>query len=94
MARHSRNKLLVPGAREALDAWVKAGSTTTQKATAAHILPSAGLPPNNRPGGDITAREAGHAGGQVGGPMVRRLVEIAEQHLAQDETGFKHPQHP
>ncbi|WP_067931010.1 alpha/beta-type small acid-soluble spore protein [Alicyclobacillus kakegawensis] len=36
-------------------------------------------------GGQLTTREAGELGGEIGGNMVKRLIEIAEQELAQKE---------
>lgn len=38
-----------------------------------------------RPGynGDLPAREAGRLGGKIGGNMVRRMIQLAEQALAQ-----------
>lgn len=33
---------------------------------------------------DLTARQAGKIGGQIGGPMVKRLISLAEQQLQQN----------
>lgn len=40
-------------------------------------------PGRNRYMGRITAREAGHMGGPVGGEMVRRMVKQAEEDMAE-----------
>ena len=39
--------------------------------------------------GDLTSRQNGHLGGLIGGTMTKRLVEMAEKQLADDETGEK-----
>jgi hypothetical protein len=41
----------------------------------------AGVPLSRDDNGELTARQAGKVGGQLGGPMVRRLVELAQQQL-------------
>ena len=44
---------------------------------------------NNLNKGDLTSRQNGYVGGYIGGTMTKRLVEMAEQQLADDETGGK-----
>lgn len=44
---------------------------------------------NNLNKGDLTSRQNGHVGGYIGGTMTKRLVEMAEQQLADSETGGK-----
>lgn len=39
--------------------------------------------------GDLTSRQNGHVGGYIGGTMTKRLVEMAEQQLTDDETSGK-----
>jgi hypothetical protein len=44
---------------------------------------------NNLNKGDLTSRQNGYVGGYIGGTMTKRLVEMAEQQLADHETGVK-----
>ncbi len=96
MARRKRNRLLVPEAREALDALMKTAAPKHTKVP--HIGPanehtqvvdkvahSLGIP--YKPDGDngnLTTREAGRIGGQIGGSIVQKLVQIAEETLAKE----------
>lgn len=36
--------------------------------------------------GDMTTRDAGRIGGQIGGPMVRKMVYLAKQELAKQHV--------
>jgi hypothetical protein len=90
MAR-KRNRLLVPEAREALDALMKQTSHSTARGTpdpesrtevvqqVAHGLGIAYQPNGNN--GSLTTREAGRIGGQIGGTMVQRLIAIAKSEM-------------
>lgn len=40
----------------------------------------------NGDNGDLTTRQAGKIGGQIGGSMVKRLIQIAEQELARENA--------
>ena len=44
---------------------------------------------NNLNKGDLTSRQNGYVGGYIGGTMTKRLVEMAEQQLTDNETGGK-----
>ena len=44
---------------------------------------------NNLNKGDLTSRQNGYVGGFIGGTMTKRLVEMAEQQLADEEAGEK-----
>jgi hypothetical protein len=96
MARR-RNRLLVPEAGPAMERLkqqvVADGAAAPPSETAAS--PQAGaressaateMPATTRTGvtdgGLLTTREAGELGGEIGGNMVKRLIEIAEQELA------------
>lgn len=37
--------------------------------------------------GSLTSRQNGYVGGYIGGTMTKRLVEMAEQQLAEGKTG-------
>ncbi len=41
-----------------------------------------GIPLNRGYNGDIRARDAGRIGGWIGGKMVRRMIQFAEQQMA------------
>ena len=41
---------------------------------------------NNMNKGDLTSRQNGYVGGFIGGTMTKRLVEMAEQQLADEES--------
>lgn len=47
------------------------------------VAQSLNIPYNPRDNGDMTTRQAGRLGGEIGGSMVKRLIDIAEQQLAQ-----------
>ena len=70
-----RRKLLVPEARMALQT-LKADVVREKKAT---------LGPDAADKGAWTTSEAGKMGGEVGGQMIQRLVELAKADLAKDQ---------
>lgn len=97
MAR-KRNRLLVPEARQALD---RLKCEVIQEAapspdTCCTVNPNdikytaarqVGVPLAKGDNGGITARQAGKVGGQMGGAVVRRLVELAREQLAERNPG-------
>jgi len=77
---------LVPGAREALDELRNAAMTRHVVSMPIPVPPADSTQPNaigpnqqQSGGGDLTARQAGKLGGDMGGPMVQKLIAIAEQ---------------
>ena len=85
MAR--KKQLLVPEARAALDELKqsvvrKATGTPSERQETVKLRK---LPADK---GEWTARAAGKAGGDIGGPMVEHLIHIAEAELAKD-TGAR-----
>jgi small acid-soluble spore protein D (minor alpha/beta-type SASP) len=96
VARRRRNRLLVPEAREALDAIMQ--STANHKAAngtnrnqqtevVGKVAQSLGIPySQNGDNGNLTTRQAGRIGGQIGGSMVQKLVAIAEEALAREQS--------
>lgn len=72
MARRNR-RLLVPEARAALDFMKNRVVHEKQVQT-----------PQHRDGGDLTTREAGAIGGEIGGSMVQKLIEVAERALVDE----------
>ncbi|MBX5436367.1 MAG: alpha/beta-type small acid-soluble spore protein [Alicyclobacillaceae bacterium] len=49
--------------------------------------------PANADRGSLTARQAGKLGGEIGGTMVKRLIAMAEQQLAQTQQAVHNPDH-
>jgi small acid-soluble spore protein D (minor alpha/beta-type SASP) len=88
MERSGRS-LLVPESRAAMDALKK-------DVLRDNALQQASQSPEAKDGGELTSRQAGKIGGPIGGSMVKRLVEIAEEQLAQSKESdgaknFKKP---
>ncbi|MEH6954582.1 alpha/beta-type small acid-soluble spore protein [Neobacillus drentensis] len=82
MARR-RNKILVPEARNGLDA-LKAkvaniGNPEDAKFEAAEEV---GVPLKKGYNGQLTSLQAGKVGGRLGGNMVRELVKMAQESMA------------
>lgn len=77
----SRRRLLVPEARAALEKIKLSALRDLSRPTPED---EGGLDGSGRAGADggaMTTREAGEAGGPVGGEMVRRLVDLAREEL-------------
>jgi small acid-soluble spore protein D (minor alpha/beta-type SASP) len=81
MAR--RNKILVPEARNGLDALkarvVQSSSPEDAKFEAAEEV---GVPLKKGYNGQLTSEQAGKVGGRLGGSMVRELVKMAQENLS------------
>ncbi len=77
-----RNKILVPEARQGLDE-LKAQLTNQQRPEEAkyEIAKEKGIPLKRGYNGQLTSKEAGEIGGNIGGSMVRELIKRAEQQL-------------
>jgi hypothetical protein len=70
---------LVPEARAAMDR------------LRGQVVDPASVPyANTADKGNLTTRQAGEMGGEIGGSMVRKLIEIAEQELSA-EQGLSDP---
>ncbi|MDQ0976692.1 small acid-soluble spore protein D (minor alpha/beta-type SASP) [Neobacillus niacini] len=83
MARRNRNKILVPEARNGLDA-LKAKVVQTQDPENAKFeaAEEVGVPLKKGYNGQLTSHEAGKVGGRLGGSMVRELVKMAQENMA------------
>ncbi len=86
MARKKR--ILVPGAKDALDQLKRQviqdqaqGHMASSDNGVKEIAKTKGIPYSNTDNGELTTRQAGKLGGSIGGPMVKRLIELAEQNL-------------
>ncbi|WP_226035986.1 alpha/beta-type small acid-soluble spore protein [Aquibacillus saliphilus] len=80
MAR--RNKILVPGARQALDE-LKARVTDTNDPQDAKYEAAGdqGIQLNKGYNGNIKAKDAGKIGGNIGGNMVKEMVRMAQEQM-------------
>lgn len=88
MARRRSNRLVVPNAGHAMDQF-KADVMRREGFNAARpeqvkfeVARSLGIPMDPRYNGQMQAEDAGRIGGQIGGAMVRDLVRMAQQSLA------------
>ncbi|AGK52209.1 alpha/beta-type small acid-soluble spore protein [Bacillus sp. 1NLA3E] len=80
MAR--RNKILVPEARDALDKLkAKLNNQANPDNVKYEVARETGIPLKHGYNGDLTTRQAGKIGGEIGGNMVRELVKMAQQSL-------------
>lgn len=92
MGRRNRNKLVVPESRQALnqfknDILQREGlipKGTEPKEVSYEVAKEVGVPLSKGYNGDLSTKEAGKIGGQIGGRMVRELVKIAQEELAKN----------
>jgi small acid-soluble spore protein D (minor alpha/beta-type SASP) len=91
MSRRSSRRLLVPGAQQSLDAFKVAVmqregySVNPMKPDDVkyEVAKRMGIPLNNTgDNGNLTTKSAGQVGGRIGGSMVREMVRIAKEQLA------------
>ncbi|MGR9048906.1 small, acid-soluble spore protein, alpha/beta type [Halobacillus faecis] len=84
MAR--RNKLLVPEARAGLDQ-MKAEllQSSSPDQTKYEVAEEQGIPLKRGNNGDLSTRDAGKIGGQIGGRMVKELIRRAQQQMEKDQ---------
>lgn len=88
--RRSRNSLVVPEAGQSLDAFKvqvmqKAGYAVNPEQpnnVKFDVARSLGIPLTPGNNGQLTTEDAGKIGGQIGGTMVRELIRMAQQKLA------------
>jgi small acid-soluble spore protein D (minor alpha/beta-type SASP) len=81
MAR--RNKILVPEARNGLDALkAKVANTRSPEDAKFEAAEEVGVPLKKGYNGQLTSEQAGKVGGRLGGSMVRELVKMAQANLA------------
>lgn len=91
MARN--NKILVPEAREELNnlkaqVLAKQGYPVNKdnpEQAKYEVAEDLNIPLNKGYNGDIKAKQAGEIGGNIGGQMVREMIQMAEQSLDQKQ---------
>ena len=89
MARRKNRSALVPESRSALDQFkkdvlVKDGlisKDTSFKDINVEVGKEVGVPITNVYNGNISTKDAGKVGGQIGGRMVKELVRLAQEEL-------------
>lgn len=89
--RRSRNTPVVPGAGRSLDSFKAA--VMQQQGYAVNpaepndvkfaVAKSLGIPLSPGNNGQLTTEQAGKIGGQIGGTMVREMIRMAQQQLAE-----------
>ncbi|GFN32856.1 alpha/beta-type small acid-soluble spore protein [Paenibacillus xylaniclasticus] len=93
MSRRSRNRLLVPEARQSMNSF-KASVMRQQGYTVDPSRPddvkyevaqSLGVPLQEGHNGSLKTEDAGRVGGAIGGSMVREMIRLAQQKLAQQD---------
>jgi small acid-soluble spore protein D (minor alpha/beta-type SASP) len=78
-----RNKILVPEARNGLDALkAKVANTGNPEDAKFEAADEVGVPLKKGYNGQLTSEQAGKVGGRLGGSMVRELVKMAQENLA------------
>lgn len=90
--RRSRNRILVPEAREELNEFknqllIEDGvipEGTPPQEVAYRVGKEIGVPIQRRNNRNLTAENAGKVGGQIGGRMVRELVKMAQEQLVKE----------
>jgi len=95
MVRRNKNKLVVPEARNALDQlkiqFLKQDGTihegTTPREVTFEVAKEVGVSLSKEYNGNLTTKDAGRIGGQIGGKMVRELVRIAQEELVRKDRG-------
>ncbi|RKD25508.1 alpha/beta hydrolase [Ammoniphilus oxalaticus] len=85
----SRNRLLVPKARQAMDRFKtnvmkKEGYQTDNPAELKYeVAQSLGIPLQKGYNGHLESKDAGKIGGKIGGSMVKEMVRLAQEQLKQ-----------
>ncbi|CAH2714524.1 hypothetical protein BACCIP111895_01696 [Neobacillus rhizosphaerae] len=80
MAR--KNKILVPEARNGLDALkAKVAHARSPEEAKFEAAQEVGVPLKKGYNGQLTSEQAGKVGGRLGGSMVRELVKMAQENL-------------
>ncbi|WP_156289934.1 alpha/beta-type small acid-soluble spore protein [Oceanobacillus salinisoli] len=78
----NRNKILVPEARDGLDQLkAKVTNTNNPNHTKYEVAKEQGIHLHHGYNGDIKAKDAGKVGGNIGGNMVKELIEMAKKEL-------------
>ncbi|WP_127531290.1 alpha/beta-type small acid-soluble spore protein [Paenibacillus kobensis] len=93
MSRRNRNRLLVPEARQGMNMFK--ADVMRQEGYAVNparpddvkyeVAKSLGVPLQEGDNGNLSTEDAGRVGGAIGGSMVREMIRLAQQRLAQRE---------
>jgi len=82
-ARRKRNKILVPEARHGLNQLkAKVAGTKNPEDAKFEVAKEVGVPLMSGYNGQLTSEQAGKVGGRLGGSMVKELVKMAQENLA------------
>jgi small acid-soluble spore protein D (minor alpha/beta-type SASP) len=96
MARRSRRRLIVPGAEAQMGAFKAdvmrregyAVNPNNPDDVKYEVAKSLGVPLNPGYNGELKAESAGQIGGQIGGAMVKELIRMAQQKLADQNQPY------
>mgnify|MGYP002402641053 CR=1 FL=1 len=94
MGRRNRNRLLVPGARQGMDAFKAevmrqegyAVDPNRPEDVKFEVAQSLGVPLQHGDNGNLTTEDAGRVGGKIGGSMVREMIRLAQQRLSDESN--------
>ncbi|MDI3327019.1 MAG: alpha/beta-type small acid-soluble spore protein [Alicyclobacillaceae bacterium] len=87
-----RRRILVPEARPALDRLKRdlmeekglaSAEAEADRPLEEQVAGRLGIPLGQGDDGRLTTRQAGKVGGAMGGPLVRKLIEMAQEKLAE-----------
>ena len=92
MSRRGRRRLVVPGAQAQMDAFKAdvmrregyAVDPNRPNDVKYEVAESLGVPLQPGDNGQLTTESVGHVGGKIGGTMVRELIRMAQQKLADE----------
>ncbi|MWC29437.1 alpha/beta-type small acid-soluble spore protein [Paenibacillus sp. MMS18-CY102] len=92
MSRRNRNRLLVPEARQGMNAFKSevmrregyAVDPSRPDDVKYEVAQSLGVPLSHGDNGQLTTESAGRVGGKIGGSMVREMIRLAQQRLAEE----------
>lgn len=93
MARRSGRRLLVPEAKQGMQAFKAdvmrregyAVDPNNPDNVKYEVAKSLGVPMQPGDNGDLTTESVGHVGGKIGGSMVREMIRMAQENLAKQK---------
>ncbi|WP_062350223.1 alpha/beta-type small acid-soluble spore protein [Bacillus kwashiorkori] len=84
MGKRNRNKILVPESRQKLDQLkASVAGTKTPEQAKFEVAKELGIPLKSGYNGGLTSAQAGKVGGRLGGNMVKKLIQMAQQNLSE-----------
>ncbi|WP_100407875.1 alpha/beta-type small acid-soluble spore protein [Bacillus solitudinis] len=87
----TRNKLLVPEAHSAVNQFKgqvmnrKGYQASTPEEVKYEVAKDLDIPLRRGDNGELTSKQAGRVGGQIGGSMVKEMIKIAQNKLSEEK---------